>query len=114
MPPDAGSSARSQWPNLTRGSHGPACAASQAGFTAHDFRSLLAHLGARSRVTYQVGPEGNAATFQQLHTLLERMDVEPGRFNVFARWGAPHVRDRKAAKRQSTSSGAPARARARP
>jgi transposase len=37
-----------------------------AGFVAHDFRSLLAHLGTRSRVTYQIGPEGNAATFQQL------------------------------------------------
>jgi transposase len=36
------------------------------GFTAQDFRSLLAHLGTRSRVTYQIGPEGNAATFQQL------------------------------------------------
>jgi transposase len=36
------------------------------GLVAHDFRSLLAHLGTRSRVTYQVGPEENAATFQQL------------------------------------------------
>jgi transposase len=36
------------------------------GFMAHDFRSLLAHLGTRSRVTYQVvGAEGSA-TFQQL------------------------------------------------
>jgi transposase len=38
----------------------------EAGFTAHDFRSLLAHLGTRSRVTYQIGPEGSAATFQQI------------------------------------------------
>jgi transposase len=37
-----------------------------AGFLAHDFRSLLAHLATRSRVTYQVGAEGSAATFQQL------------------------------------------------
>jgi transposase len=37
-----------------------------AGYVAHDFRSLLAHLGTRSRVTYQIGPEGSAATFQQL------------------------------------------------
>jgi transposase len=37
-----------------------------AGFVAHDFRSLLAHLGTRSRVTYQIGSSGNAATFQQL------------------------------------------------
>jgi Transposase DDE domain len=36
------------------------------GLPAHDFRSLLAHLGTRSRVTYQLGPEGSAATFQQL------------------------------------------------
>jgi transposase len=36
------------------------------GFVAHDFRSLLAHLGARSRVTYQVVGEGGSATFQQL------------------------------------------------
>jgi len=36
------------------------------GFVAQDFRSLLAHLGTRSRVTYQVvGAEGSA-TFQQL------------------------------------------------
>jgi transposase len=36
------------------------------GFVAHDFRSLLAHLGTRSRVTYEiVAPESNT-TFQQL------------------------------------------------
>ena len=32
----------------------------------HDFRSLLAHLGTRSRVTYQLGAAENLATFQQL------------------------------------------------
>jgi hypothetical protein len=37
-----------------------------AGLVAHDFRSLLAHLGTRSRVTYQVVAEGSSATFQQL------------------------------------------------
>jgi transposase len=36
------------------------------GFVAHDFRSLLAHLGTRSRVTYQIVAEGGNATFQQL------------------------------------------------
>jgi transposase len=36
------------------------------GFPVHDFRSLLAHLGTRSRVTYQIGAEGSAVTFQQL------------------------------------------------
>jgi transposase len=36
------------------------------GLVAHDFRSLLAHLGARSRVTYQVVAAGSNATFQQL------------------------------------------------
>jgi len=36
------------------------------GCVAQDFRSLLAHLGTRSRVTYQVGAEGSTATFQQL------------------------------------------------
>ena len=36
------------------------------GFVAQDFRSLLAHLGARSRVTYQVVSETGAATFQQV------------------------------------------------
>lgn len=36
------------------------------GLVAHDFRSLLAHLGARSRVTYQIGTEESKATFQQL------------------------------------------------
>lgn len=36
------------------------------GFLAHDFRSLLAHLGARSRVTLQIKMEGNNATFQQI------------------------------------------------
>ena len=36
------------------------------GLVAHDFRSLLAHLGARSRVTYQVTAGGSHATFQQL------------------------------------------------
>ena len=37
-----------------------------AGGVAHDWKSLLAHLGTRSRVTYQVGAEGSGATFQQL------------------------------------------------
>jgi hypothetical protein len=37
-----------------------------AGFVAHDFRSLLAHLGTVSRVTYQLQRTGNTATFQQL------------------------------------------------
>jgi transposase len=37
-----------------------------AGWVAHDFRSLLAHLGTRSRVTYQVVAQGSTATFQQL------------------------------------------------
>jgi transposase len=36
------------------------------GLVTHDFRSLLAHLGAHSRVTYQVVAEGSTATFQQL------------------------------------------------
>jgi transposase len=36
------------------------------GFVAQDFRSLLAHLGTRSRVTYQVGGAESSATFQQL------------------------------------------------
>jgi hypothetical protein len=36
------------------------------GFVAQDFRSLLAHLGTRSRVTYEVAGEGGSATFQQL------------------------------------------------
>jgi transposase len=39
---------------------------SAEGFVAHDFRSLLAHLGTRSLVTYQVEAPGGAATFQQL------------------------------------------------
>jgi transposase len=36
------------------------------GWPAHDFRSLLAHLGTRSQVTYQIGAKGSQATFQQL------------------------------------------------
>jgi transposase len=36
------------------------------GFVAHDFRSLLAHLGTRSLVTYQVESPGGSATFQQV------------------------------------------------
>jgi transposase len=36
------------------------------GFVVHDFRSLLAHLGTRSRVTYQIEAAGSTATFQQL------------------------------------------------
>jgi hypothetical protein len=36
------------------------------GLTAHDFRSLLAHLGARSRVTFQIKAGGDNATFQQV------------------------------------------------
>ena len=36
------------------------------GFVAHDFRSLLAHLGTRSLVTYQVAGAAGSATFQQL------------------------------------------------
>jgi transposase len=37
-----------------------------AGWVAQDWKSLVAHLGTRSRVTYQVGAEGSGATFQQL------------------------------------------------
>lgn len=37
-----------------------------AGWVVHDWKSLLAHLGTRSRVTFQVGVEGSGATFQQL------------------------------------------------
>jgi len=40
-----------------------------AGFVAHDYRSLLAHLGTRSRGTYQVAAAGSNATFQQLSEL---------------------------------------------
>jgi transposase len=36
------------------------------GFVAQDFRSLLAHLGARARVTFQVQAQEGQATFQQL------------------------------------------------
>jgi transposase len=36
------------------------------GLIAHDFRSLLAHLGARSRVSFQIEAEGTKATFQQV------------------------------------------------
>ena len=36
------------------------------GFVAHDFRSLLAHLGTRSRVSYQIAAAGSAARFEQL------------------------------------------------
>jgi transposase len=36
------------------------------GLVAHDFRSLMAHLGTRSRVTFQVEAEGSSATFCQL------------------------------------------------
>lgn len=36
------------------------------GTPAHDFRSLLAHLGTRCRVTYQVQAQQTSATFQQL------------------------------------------------
>jgi transposase len=36
------------------------------GFVAHSFGSLLAHLGTRSRITYQVQAEASNATFQQL------------------------------------------------
>jgi transposase len=36
------------------------------GFVAHDFRSLLGHLGTRSRVTYQIGAQESNTTFQQL------------------------------------------------
>ena len=37
-----------------------------AGGVAHDWKSLMAHLGTRSRVTYEIGKEGNGATFQQV------------------------------------------------
>ena len=37
-----------------------------SGWVVHDWKSLLAHLGTRSRVTFQVGAEGSGATFQQL------------------------------------------------
>jgi len=36
------------------------------GFVAHDFRSLLAHLGTHSRVTYEVTAGGSKTTFRQL------------------------------------------------
>ena len=36
------------------------------GLIAHDFRSLLLHLGARGRVTFQIEGDGNQATFQQV------------------------------------------------
>jgi transposase len=36
------------------------------GFVAHDFRSLLAHLGSRSLVTYQVATPAGSATFTQI------------------------------------------------
>jgi transposase len=59
------------------------------GLIAHDFRSLLAHLGARSRVTYQVVAGGSHATFQQLSQpdeiqaealrLLQRPAAQPDR-----------------------------------
>lgn len=39
---------------------------SAKGFVVQDFRSLLAELGARSRVTYQVAGEEGSATFQQV------------------------------------------------
>ena len=38
---------------------------SAEGLIAHDFRSLLAHLGTRSRVTYQIVAPDSDATFQQ-------------------------------------------------
>ena len=38
----------------------------KAGWVAHDWKSLMAHLGTRSRVTYEIGKEGEGATFQQL------------------------------------------------
>ena len=38
----------------------------KAGGVAHDWKSLLAHLGTRSRVTYEIGQEGKGTTFQQL------------------------------------------------
>ena len=37
-----------------------------AGRVAQDWKSLMAHLGTRSRVTYEIGKEGASATFQQL------------------------------------------------
>ncbi len=37
-----------------------------AGMVVHDYRSLLAHLGTRSRVTYEIRAEQSTATFQQL------------------------------------------------
>jgi transposase len=36
------------------------------GLVAHDFRSLLTHLGTQSRVTYQIVAQGSDGTFQQL------------------------------------------------
>jgi transposase len=36
------------------------------GFVAHDFRSLLAHLGTRSRVTYEIVAQESHTTFHQL------------------------------------------------
>ena len=37
-----------------------------AGWVVHHWKSLLAHLGTRNRVTFQVGAKGSGATFQQL------------------------------------------------
>ena len=37
-----------------------------AGRVAQDWKSLMAHLGMRSRVTYEIGKEGASARFQQL------------------------------------------------
>jgi len=39
---------------------------SAEGWVAHDFRSLLLHLGTRSRVTFEVAAGGSTATFVQL------------------------------------------------
>ena len=36
-----------------------------AGRVAHDWKSLMGHLGTRSRVTYEVGKEGSGVTYQQ-------------------------------------------------
>ena len=37
----------------------------QAGYPAQSFRSLMAHLGTRCRVTYRVGPASSTVTYQQ-------------------------------------------------
>lgn len=56
------------------------------GFVAHGFRSLLTHLGARSRVTLQVTTEGNTATFEQLS---QPDDVQAEAFRLLEKVARP-------------------------